>query len=46
MAAGYYSREYSDEWEEFERWENEGGSLRQNLPQLEQGAGGEEGVEL
>ena len=30
MAADYYSREPSDEWEAFERWENEGGSLRQN----------------
>jgi hypothetical protein len=30
MAAGYYIREPRDEWEAFERWENEGGSLRQN----------------
>ena len=30
MAADYYIREPSDEWEAFERWENEGGSLRQN----------------
>lgn len=30
IAAGYYIREPIDEWEAFERWENEGGSLRQN----------------
>jgi hypothetical protein len=30
IAAGYYIREPSDEWEAFERWENEGGSLRQS----------------
>ena len=46
MAADYYIREPSDEWEAFERWENEGGRLRQNLPQLEHGADGDEGNEL
>lgn len=30
MAADYYIREPSDEWEVVERWENEGGRLRQN----------------
>ena len=30
MAGDYYIREPSDEWEAFERWENEGGSFRQN----------------
>ena len=30
MAADYYTREPSDEWDAFERWENEGGRLRQN----------------
>ena len=47
MAVDYYIRESSDEWEAVERWENEGGRLRQNyLPQLAQGAGGDEGIEL
>ena len=45
MAAGYYIREPIDEWEAVERWENEGGSLRQNLPRLEHGAG-DKGIEL
>ena len=30
MAADYNTRGRSDEWEAFERWENEGGRLRQN----------------
>lgn len=30
MAADYYIREPSDEWEDFERWENEGGKLQPN----------------
>lgn len=30
MAADYYVREASDEWDACERWENEGGRLRQN----------------
>jgi len=30
MAADYYIRESGDEWEAVERWENEGGRLRQN----------------
>lgn len=30
MAADYYIREPSYEWESVERWENEGGRLRQN----------------
>lgn len=30
MAADYYIRERSEEWEFVERWENEGGRLRQN----------------
>ena len=30
MAADYYIREPTDEWEEVERWENEGGRLRQS----------------
>jgi len=30
MVADYYIREPSDEWEVVERWENEGGRLRQN----------------
>jgi hypothetical protein len=46
MAADYYIQESSDEWESVERWENEGGRLRQNLPQLEQGAGDDKGIEL
>jgi hypothetical protein len=29
-AADYHMREPGDEWETFERWENEGGRLRQN----------------
>lgn len=29
-AADYYIHESSAEWEAFERWENEGGRLRQN----------------
>ena len=45
MAADYYIREPGEEWEDFERWENEGGRLRQSLPQLEQGVGGGEGIE-
>ena len=45
MEADYYIREPSDEWEAFERWENEGGRPLQNLPQLEQGADGGEGIE-
>lgn len=46
MAADYYIRKSSDEREDYERWENEGGRLRQNLPRLERRAGGDEGVEL
>lgn len=46
MATDYNVREPSDRWEAVERWENEGGRLRQNLPQLEQGAGVDEGIEL
>lgn len=30
VAADHYIREPSDEWESVERWENEGGRLRQN----------------
>jgi NAD(P)-dependent dehydrogenase (short-subunit alcohol dehydrogenase family) len=30
MAADYYVRQPSYEWESVERWENEGGRLRQN----------------
>lgn len=30
MAADYYIGEPSEEWEVVERWENEGGRLRQN----------------
>lgn len=30
MAADYYRREPSVEWEAFERWENEGGKFWQN----------------
>lgn len=30
MAADYYISERSEEWEVVERWENEGGRLRQN----------------
>jgi len=30
MAADFYIREPSEEWEAFERWENEGGRHRQN----------------
>ena len=30
MAADYYTVEQSDEWDAFERWENEGGRFRQN----------------
>jgi hypothetical protein len=29
-ATDYYINESSDEWESVERWENEGGRLRQN----------------
>lgn len=32
MTAVYNVREPSDEWEACERWENEGGRLRHNLP--------------
>ena len=30
MAADYYVREPSKEWESLERWENEGGRFRQD----------------
>lgn len=37
MAAEYNVREPSDEWEAVERWENEGGGLRQSVSQREHG---------
>ena len=37
MTADYYMGEPSDEWEVVERWENEGGRLRQNLPRANTG---------
>ncbi len=46
MEADYYIREPSDEWEAFERWENEGGRLPHDLPRLEQGTGDDKGFEL
>ena len=46
MATDYYIQVSSGERESVERWENEGGRLRQNSPHLEQGAGDDEGVEL
>ena len=37
MAADNNIREPGAEWEAVERWENEGGRLRQSLPRLEHG---------